>query len=641
LAGARRAPLPRRWWLAALAGVAVIVAVVLGLNLFGLRDRLFPKPPAELKQRRLTFNSSENGVNQGVISPDGRYLAYSDQMGMHLKLLETGETRDIPQPKGPAPDRANWWPNGWFPDGTRFLTAGQDAAGVSTWVISVVGGPPRKLRDDADGWSVSPDGSLLAFGVGYSNVSVGGLFVAREIWVMTARGEGARRLVPAADNEGFFWAAWSPDGQRIAYKRYRLTSDGMECSIESHSLSGGQPTLLLSEGALCERSHHLWIPDGHLIFTMLEPEPSQNDSNLWEIRLDTRTTKPLAKPRRITNWAGVWLSPLNGTKDGKRLTLWKRTLQADVSVGELEAAGHRVKPPRRLTLDEHNDNPSAWTPDSRAILFVSDRNGSLDIFRQAIDQDAAEPLVTGPDYKWAPVVSPDGTWILYLSRAAGQSGTEPVRPEGGYSGEEGSRFRFTVSTPARVMRVPTSGGPPQLVLEGRGIESLSCARSPATLCVFSEQSPDQKQLVFSAFDPVQGRGRELNRIDIRQPASFWSWDLSADGSRIAFTQFDLREARIQILPLGGGGAREIVVKHWVGLFSVRWAANGQGLVVSPRPAVGAALLRVDLDGATNVLWEQTNVGGPWRSLGVQSPDGRHLAVQSWTREYTLWALENF
>jgi hypothetical protein len=90
-------------------------------------------------------------VNEGVISPDGKYLAYSDQRGMHLKLIQTGQILNIPQPEGRAADLNNWWPNGWFPDSTKFIASGVESGhSVSGWVISVMGGPPRKLRDDAD-----------------------------------------------------------------------------------------------------------------------------------------------------------------------------------------------------------------------------------------------------------------------------------------------------------------------------------------------------------------------------------------------------------------------------------------------------------------------------------------------------------
>ncbi len=113
-------PLQKRRRLAiALAGAVVIAAAVLA---YWLTRPL--APPPELKERRLTANPSENPVYLGAISPDGKYLAYSDQMGLHLKLIQTGEVLNIPQPEGRAPDFDNWWPNGWFPDGTKFIAAG-------------------------------------------------------------------------------------------------------------------------------------------------------------------------------------------------------------------------------------------------------------------------------------------------------------------------------------------------------------------------------------------------------------------------------------------------------------------------------------------------------------------------------------
>jgi Tol biopolymer transport system component len=481
-----------------------------------------------------------------------------------------------------------------------------------------MGGPPRKLRDDADVWSVSPDGTLVAFGTGLA------FRRSSEIWLMGPQGEEPRRLVAGSEDDGFFWAAWSPTGQRIAYARFHRTPDKLECSIESRDLKGGQPTPVLSDPRLCHSTgtiKFLWYPGGRFVYTMSEPEPNQNYINLWEIRVDTRTGEPTGKPRRITNWAGVYGSHLSGTADGKHLAVSKLSDQADVYVGELEASGHGLKQPRRLTLDEHNDYPGAWMPDNKGILFWSDRNGTWDIFKQALDQDEAQPIVTGPENEYQPVVSPDGSWILYLSSASPES---------------------SATTPVRIMRVPTSGGPPQLVLEGRRINGLSCARSPATLCVFSERTPDDRELIFSAFDPVHGRGRELTRINLNQLLLDYSynWDLSCDGSRLAFTQFDDREGRIEILPLAGGETREVNVKGWNGLWAIGWAADGKGLFVSRLPTSGTMLLYVNLEGRASVLWQQ-KLTGRYLTWGVPSPDGCLLALVGFTADSNVWMLENF
>jgi len=574
-------------------------------------------PPPELKERRLTGNPSENSVNLGAISPDGKYLAYSDQMGLHLKLIQTGQILDIPQPAGRAPDLDNWWVNGWFPDSTKFHATGIEAEDFHTgWVVSVIGGPPRKLRDGAAVYSVSPDGNLIAFGTGQ------GFLRSREIWLMGAQGEDPRKFVSGSEDDAFWWAAWSPDGQRIAYTRFHRSPDGLEGFIESRDLKGGPPTLILSYPRLRgEDMKFLWLPGGRFVYSMLEPEEVRGGSNLWEMQVDTKTGEPVSKPRRITNWAENWVIGINATADGKQLAVTEHVTQSHVEIGELEAGGRRLRNPRRLTLEESSDFPRQWMPDGKAVLFQSNRNGTWGIYKQGLDETTAQPVVTGPDYKDWPVVSPDGAWILYLSKAS--AGANPT-------------------SPVRIMQVPTSGGAPQLVLEGRGVGRLACTRSPASLCVFSEPSPDLKQLIFSAFDPAQApRRRELTRVNLLPSSHNYSWDLSADGSRLAFTQYDDREARIQILPLADREVREVNVTGRHDLTDLYWAADGRGLFVSAGEGIGAALLYMDLEGHSQVIWRQRVPSFTYPAMGIPSPDGRYLAVLGVTTDGNMWLLENF
>ena len=92
----------KRHWPLPLAGLLVLI-VALGLAWF-LTRRAPPQPSAELTQKRLTFNSSDHPVVSNAISPDGKYLAYSDPAGIHVKLISTGEERLIPKPAGVPAD---------------------------------------------------------------------------------------------------------------------------------------------------------------------------------------------------------------------------------------------------------------------------------------------------------------------------------------------------------------------------------------------------------------------------------------------------------------------------------------------------------------------------------------------------------
>jgi hypothetical protein len=193
------------------------------------------------------------------------------------------------------------------------------------------------------------------------------------------------------------------------------------------------------------------------------------------------------------------------------------------------------------------------------------------------------------------------------------------------------------SAPARLMRVPIAGGPPQLVLTAAIVDTHRCAKSPATLCAFAERTPDRKQLVFTAFDPVQGRGPELIRYDI-DPNAGYTWDLSPDGTRIALRSRSERET-IHILSLRGYAPQEITVKGWnFGEYGLDWTADGKGLFVSSSIPGGMALLHVDLQGNAHLLWEQQGGVDTW---GVPSPDGHHIAMPANTQNSNIWMFQNF
>jgi eukaryotic-like serine/threonine-protein kinase len=161
-----------------------------------------------LKQRQLTVSTSENPVTGGEISPDARYLAYTDWKGIHLKLIATGETGSIAIPDTLSGAPVTWELGPWLPDSTRFLALAElPQEGSSLWMVSVAGGVQHKLRDEAAPWSVSPDGTQIAFaGTG-----------EHEIWIMGTDGGHARKLEGGAENEIFRAVQWSADAERVAY----------------------------------------------------------------------------------------------------------------------------------------------------------------------------------------------------------------------------------------------------------------------------------------------------------------------------------------------------------------------------------------------------------------------------------------
>ena len=600
---AQGVPLRQRWPLA-LAGLLTLIAAS-GLVWFLTHRAAPPTPSADLTQKRLTFNSSENAVENGAISPDGKYLAYSDLGGIHVKLLSTGDERPIPRPAGvPAGD--DWGVDSWFPDSTQLLAdAAKPGARHSMWTVSILGQSPRELREGAGAWEVSPDGTRIAFSPGIAPEQVS------EIWVMGSEGDNPQKVLALGENEWLETVHWSPDGQRLAYLKWQPKTE--QASIETCDLKGANRTVVVSDPARLLMDF-CWLPDGRIVYSDQWPRRSPN-CELWQIGMDDQAGTPTGKPKRITQWEARRVFSLYASADGKRLALVKTTVQEQAYLGTLTEGGARLLPPRRLTNDSANDAPVAWTADSKYVLFTSDRNGTAlsGIFKQAVNQETAEPVVGPRNIAPIPRVSADGAWILY--------------PE----------FQKTIG-PLRLMRVPVGGGVPQFVLETWTGSDYRCAIAPASLCAIRETSQDQKHTTVTAFDPLKGRGKVLRTIE-NDPKTGWSGSaLSPDGTAFGISKVDEAGLHLRLLSLTGSSDREMTVKGGPNFTGLDWSADGKGFYIGSVSSQARNLLYVDLKGNARVLLQYKPEGMIW---GLPSPDGHYLAILSDATDSNVWMLEGF
>lgn len=484
-----------------------------------------------------------------------------------------------------------------------------DRTGI--WLYSIASRAFRLLRVGANNAVSSPDGSHIAFISG------------NEIWLMGANGEDANRIVPEVKGYSVERVEWSPDGQRLATLRSHRGYD--ESLIESRDLRGGTATVIMSDPRL---RNFCWTPDGRIIFARLET-PNEASANIWEIRTNPSTVQPSGEPRRLTNWAGFTLLDLSPTADGKHIAFVRKTDQSDVYVSDLD--GFQLNSTRRLTLDERMDWPGGWLRDSDTVLFFTNRSGHFDIFKQNVNDRTAAEIIVSSDEKRAPQLSPDGSWILYLSWP--------------------STNGLMLSAPGRMMRIPASGGTPETVFEvkgypgsaqvprerwlpsARGYPDFRCPSLPplSRPCVLGEVNQDQ--LVFSAFDPLQGRKDELARLDIDPSDSFW--DLSPDGSRIAFGNFE-NGGHIGILDLAGRERRVVELGGWDHLTSVGWSTDGRSLFATNWSSVAGSILHVALNGETQLLHRAS---GMTLERPLPSPDGRYLAFGDVITTSNAWMID--
>jgi dipeptidyl aminopeptidase/acylaminoacyl peptidase len=435
----------------------------------------------------------------------------------------------------------------------------------------------------------------------------------REIWLMGPTGEQARKLFETDEDTSIGGLSWSRDEKRVLY----IKADQSGQTLLSRDLKSGSPTAILGPVEMKRVNDFFWLADGRLIYSVAEPESfSGSACNFWEVRLDGQTGKAMEKPRQLTNWSGFCMSGMSETSDGKRLAFLKWAGKQTSFLADLAEGGTRIVRPRHFPSSESSEGAVDWTLDSKAIFFISNRSGDLGIYKQSLDQDIAQSVVTkgyGRDAR----VTPDGKSIVYLG--IGEKGRAPAKG------------------PEPVMRVAITGGPSQQLFTARTNSSMSCSRSPSSLCVISEPTEDGKQLIVTVIDPFKGRGPELFRFALVANDENWFLDLSPDGTRVASTR--TLAGPIYILSLGGQVLQQVRVKGWTNLQSFIWAADGKGLFVTAGIRNGMELLHVDLQGNARALWENTGASG--ETLGFPSPDGRHLAFDGWTTNGNIGMIENF
>ena len=573
------APLPRhhdtRQWL--LVGLAVIGVVLLSLSLLAL---FRTHQPAEPVERQLTSNSAEDAVVDSSISPDGRYLAYTNLRHVMIQDLREHNTYTLPNL-----DRLRVFRVSWTYQSDRLLVTGYETpeAISSLWQVSILGNEePRKFAENVYEARQSPDGKQMALvSADRGNISLLS-YETREV----------RRRLPG---HRIHSTCWAPDSRSVWFAE----SPEYESWIPIRALPvdatkpPGQPSKFY-------RLRSLWLlPDSRIALLLGE--------GIYSAHVDLQTGRVTDRPvLRIAVGDGL---ALTGTMDGK-IAYQKVESGSDVFIGDLSNGNMRLTNTHRLTRDDAQDFAHSWTHDSRSVLFESDRTGSYAIYSQPWDAADPQILVSGNGNAVKPVVTPDGNSVLYVWAARG----------GGYS-------------TGKIMRIPLAGGSPVEIYSFTHPVAFHCPTQRGPLCVLDERVGDTEQ--FSYLDPVRGK---LGPVRPPEPMPVeLDWDLSPDGSTIAVLPRSGNDDRIWLFQ-GSLPRRELRIANAKQLRSVNWWADGKGFFL---PGFGdglRVLLSAPLAGqAVNISQEIS--GFP--SWGVPSPDGKRLAYIAFLTSQKVWLVEHF
>ena len=423
----------------------------------------------------------------------------------------------------------------------------------------------------------SPDGQRLAY---QSNEAGLVLLGNHDIWVVQVGSGDPVNLTkdsPANDRR----PSWSPNGSEIAF----FSDRDREWAVYVMSALGGNPrkVLALPSALSISWSAPQWSKDGTRLFVLVD---EAQGSVVIDLRLDTLETARIALPVHESSFR--W--DLSLRPDGRRFAY----LEAGGGNPELTrlwtiaASGNDAVP---LTDGLTNVWSPTWSGDGRALFYVSNRGGSMDLWQQAVTEDGR----------------PTGDPLAVTSGLGISSATfSPDRTKLAYS--RGGRVSNVWRVPLLADRPATWADALRVTSERAYIEFVDVSPDGQYLAVSSDRRGNQDLWVL----PATGGSMTPLTTD---PTPEWNPRWSPDGSEIAFTSYRHGNRDIWVMPSRGGPARPLTLRATQDLF--------------PSWSPVASEIAFHSQGGESTIWIVPATGGEPRRVGPGiavdwSPDGERL-----------------
>ncbi|MFQ5740156.1 MAG: TolB family protein, partial [Acidobacteriota bacterium] len=417
-----------------LVGVLTIAAAILSVVHFGeTRERPALVRARISKPENLTLLQGDSPV---VISPDGRLLVVSgsDEDGVSHLWLHKMDSRTFEKLDGTAGANLSFW----SPD-SRFI--GFFARGDEKLKkIAVSGGSPIALADASSNGS---GGTWGREGIILFSPDRGGGPIYR---VSSAGGHETQVTVLEESRQESLHSSphFLPDGDHFLYA---AKGRGHPTVIKLGAVSTGKSRILLDErmasGRLPFRGA-MYAPPGYVLFRRpFEP-------TLMALPFDAASLEVTGEAFSLVE--GLFRlaqhnfsASENGFlvyrgKVASSLTWWDRAGNRLDSLDDPGAYGQIALSPdeehvsvgrtgkiwllelssgvfSRFTVDPAGGSDAVWSPDSRQLLFTSDRNrkGEFNLFVKSIGGGEAELLFQEEANQWPEDWSPDGRQAIYVS----------------------------------------------------------------------------------------------------------------------------------------------------------------------------------------------------------------------------------
>lgn len=295
---------------------------------------------------------------------------------------------------------------------------------------------------------------------------------------------------------------------------------------------------------------------------------------------------------------------------------------------------------RPLTSGNYSDSSPRWSPDGTRIAYISDRDGSPQIYVRWMDTGQTAKITNLQNPPSGIAWSPDGKYISFVSLVQEQPrqiANMPPAPPGAKWADPPNVidrlvYRFDQAGYLKpgyyhLFIVPSEGGTPRQISSGNYQHG-----GPGFRASEAVWTPDGKYLIISAnrrpdyeLEPLDTEIYEFSIADgaVRALTSRKGPDgspaVSPDGTKIAYTGFDDKYQGYQVTKLyvmnrDGSNSRMLSAGLDRDVFNISWAPDGSGIYFLYDDRGNTKLGFYSLDGKMKKIAD--NVGsGSWLAYG--------------------------